>query len=79
MFGRTWAVELCARYENVVYRRPASRQDSVQHGRLRRFARQCVRRAPVAFREIRGGQPAGYGVVSEARASISRYQFFYDG
>jgi transposase InsO family protein len=46
-------------YQHGVHRRPTAREDRDQHGRPRRLARQRVRRAPVALREIRGGLPAG--------------------
>jgi putative transposase len=46
-------------YQHGVHRRPAPREGRDQHGRPRRLARQCVRRAPVALCEIRGGLPAG--------------------
>jgi hypothetical protein len=42
-------------------------------------AGQCVRRAPVAQRQIREGVSAGYESVGEASASIARYFDFYDG
>ena len=48
-----------------------------QHGRQGRLARQRVRRAAVAQRQIRGGLSARLRHVSEARASIGRYLDFY--
>ena len=42
------------------------------HGRARRMAGQCVRRAPVAQREVRAGVLKAYDSVPDARASIRR-------
>lgn len=44
-------------HEHRVHRRSPAREDRHQHGRKRLLARQCVRGAPMALGEIRGGVP----------------------
>jgi putative transposase len=46
-------------HQRGVHRRPREEPDRHQHGRQRRLARQCVRRAAVEIGEVRGGLPQG--------------------
>ncbi len=61
-----------------VHRRADEERHRHQHGRQGLLARQCVRRAAVAQRQIRGGLSARLRQRREARASIARYLAFYN-
>jgi putative transposase len=68
-----------SQFTRMAFTRPAAREDRDQHGRARRLARQCVRRAPVALREIRGSLSAGLWLGQRGPRSIGRYLTFYNG